>query len=62
MMENNSNLFIQQEQLQTEVNNCSEKDSVLVGVQSRKIETDYVSDIRNHISPLTVVIDVGGEG
>ena len=54
------NLVIEQEQMQTELNACSVSDSVLIGSNSMQLESDDVSDIRNHISPLTVVINVGG--
>ena len=40
-----------QEQLQTELNNCSKKDSSEISI------TDDCTDIRNHISPLTGVIE-----
>lgn len=40
-----------QEQLQTELNNCSKKDSPEISI------TDDCTDIRNHISPLTGVIE-----
>lgn len=40
-----------QEQLQTDLNICSEKDSYKNNI------TDYCTDIRNHISPLTGVIE-----
>ena len=40
-----------QEQLQTELNNCSKKDSSEISI------TDHCSDIGNHISPLTGVIE-----
>ena len=40
-----------QEQLQTELNNCSKKDSSEISI------TDHCTDIRNHISPLTGVIE-----
>lgn len=53
------NLVVQQEQLQTELNACSVSDSVLITANSPKLESDDVSDIRNHISPLTIVLNVG---
>ena len=53
------NLVAQQEQLQTELNACSKSDSVLIGSNSKPLESDDVSDVRNHISPLTIVINVG---
>ena len=40
-----------QEQLQTELNNCSKKDSSEISI------TDDCTDIRNHISPLTEVTE-----
>ena len=40
-----------QEQLQTELNNCSKKGSSEISI------TDHCSDIGNHISPLTGVIE-----
>lgn len=41
-----------QQQLQTELNNCSEKDSSEISI------TDDCTDIRNHISPRTIVWDL----
>ena len=40
-----------QEQLKSELNNCSKKDSSEISI------TDHCTDIRNHISPLTGVIE-----
>ena len=40
-----------QEQLQSKLNNCSAKDSSEISI------TDHCTDIRNHISPLTGVIE-----
>ena len=40
-----------QEQLQSKLNNCSAKDSSEINI------TDHCTDIRNHISPLTGVIE-----
>ena len=41
-----------QQQLQIELNNCSEKDSSEISI------TDHCTDISNHISPRTIVWDL----
>ena len=45
------NFTVIQQQLQSELNNCSEKDSSEISI------TNHCTDIRNHISPLTEVIE-----
>lgn len=53
---------IKQEQLQTELNNCSKKDSSEISISDCCTDnlshlTDHCTDIRNHLSPNTKVIE-----
>ena len=56
------NFTVIQQQLQSEINNCSEKDSSEISITDHCTDnlshfTDNCTDIRNHISPNTKVIE-----
>ena len=56
------NFTVIQQQLQSEINNCSEKDSSEISITDHCTDnlshlTDHCTDIRNHLSPNTKVIE-----